>query len=124
MDIGPKDNGHIQRDSTSLTGVRGQGAGKMLGDDINLDQSADVFWLPLGGAERPKGLIGCGEQRHFPSLRDAIVFTMDTLPPRERATAWISLLTGPLKIEEIEVLHRRLKPRESDSLKFDVNQKL
>ena len=96
----------------------------MLGDDINLDQSADVFWLPLGGAERPKGLIGCGEQRHFPSLRDAIVFTMDTLPPRERATAWISLLTGPLKIEEIEVLHRRLKPRESDSLKFDVNQKL
>ena len=86
----------------------------MPGDDTNLDQSAVVFWLPLGGAERPKGLIGCGERRHFPSQRDAIVFAMDTLPPRERATAWISLFSGSLKMEEIEALHLRLKPRESD----------
>jgi hypothetical protein len=82
-------------------------------NDINLEQSADVFWLPLGG-QPPIGLIGSGEQRHFPHLREAIVFTMETLPPRDRATSWISLFTGSLQIEEIEALHRELKPRESD----------
>jgi hypothetical protein len=80
--------------------------------DINPEQSADVFWLPLGG-QRPNGLIGSGEQRHFSRLRDAIVFTMEMLPPRDRATAWISLHTGSLKIEEIKTLYRGIMLDES-----------
>jgi hypothetical protein len=84
----------------------------MSGNDINPEQSADVFWLPRGG-QPPKGLIGSGEQRHFHRLRDAIVFTMETLPPRDRATAWISLFAGSLKIEEIETLYRGIERDES-----------
>jgi hypothetical protein len=81
-------------------------------DEINLDQSAEVFWLPLGG-KPPKGMIGGAEQRHFSSLRDAIVFTMETLPPRDRATSWISLFARSLKIEEIETLYHGIKGDES-----------
>jgi hypothetical protein len=84
----------------------------MPANDINLEQSADVFWLPLGG-QPPKGLIGSGEQKHFSRLREAIVFTMETLPPRDRATAWISLFSGSLKIEEIETSYRGIKRDES-----------
>jgi hypothetical protein len=84
----------------------------MPGNEINLEQSADVFWLPLG-VEPPKGLFGSGEQRHFPRLREAIVFTMENLPPRDRATAWISMFVGSLKIEEIETFYRGIKRDES-----------
>jgi hypothetical protein len=87
--------------------------GKMPVNDIDLEQSADVLWVPLDG-QPPTGLIGSGERKHFSRLRDAIVFTMETLPLGDRATAWISLSAGSLKIEGIEALHRRLKPRESD----------
>ncbi len=83
----------------------------MSGDAIGLNQSADVFWLPLGG-EPPIVTIRGGEQKHFESLRDTVAFTMETLPPRDRATAWISLHTGSLKIEEIEALHRELEARD------------
>jgi hypothetical protein len=51
--------------------LRGKGAGKMPGDDINLDHLRSYF--------------GCR-----------------------------SAFTGSLKMEEIEALHLRLKPRESD----------
>src|ERR1700731_538228 len=78
--------------------------GKMPVNDIDLEQSADVLWVPLDG-QPPKGLIGSGERKHFSRLRDAIVFTMETLPLGDRATAWISLSAGSLKIEGIEALH-------------------
>ena len=86
--------------------------GEMPGNDIDIEQSADVFWVPLGG-QTPKGLIGSGARRHFSRLRDAIVFTMETLPPRYRPTAWISLFAGSLKIEEIETLYHGIERDES-----------
>jgi hypothetical protein len=38
---------------------------------------------------------------------------METLPPRDRATAWISMFVGSLKIEEIKAFYRGIKRDES-----------
>lgn len=78
-----------------------------MSEEIKLDQSADVLWIPVDRI-RPKD-IGGGEQRHFSLLSDAIKFVMDDLLPRDRATAWITLNDGSLKIEEIERIYRQMK---------------
>jgi hypothetical protein len=79
----------------------------MPGGDIDLNQSADVLWLPINSGAPPEGIIG-GEQRHFPSLREAILFIMETLPLESRATARITLSAGSLTIEEIELLYQAI----------------
>jgi hypothetical protein len=73
---------------------------------ISLDQSADAFWIPVDHIP-PKG-IGGGEQRHFSTLTNAVLFIMKDLPPRDRGTAWITLYDGSLTIEKIEELHKRI----------------
>jgi hypothetical protein len=78
----------------------------------NLDQPADVLWLPVTDAS-VRGIVG-GEQKHFASLRAAILFIMETLPPRDRATAWITLQSGSLQIEEIEKLYGELDRQEGN----------
>jgi hypothetical protein len=81
-------------------------------NNIDLDQSADVLWLPVTDAS-VRGIVG-GEQKHFASLRAAILFIMETLPPRDRATAWITLQSGSLQMEEIEKLYGELDRREGN----------
>jgi hypothetical protein len=76
-------------------------------DEIDLDQSADVLWIPVDLL--PTAGISGGEQRHFSTLRDAIVFTMENLPASDSATAWITLRDGSLDIEQIERLYQRLR---------------
>jgi hypothetical protein len=41
---------------------------------ISLNQSADALWIPVDHIP-PKG-IGGGEQRHFSTLTDAVLFIM------------------------------------------------
>jgi hypothetical protein len=73
-------------------------------DDIDLDQAVDVLWLLVNSVPQ-SGIIG-DEQKHFARLRDAILFVMEELPPKEKATAWILLNDGSLQIEQIKRLYR------------------
>lgn len=84
----------------------------MATENIDLNQSAVVLWLPVN--EVPiRGIIG-GEQKQFSSLRDAILFVMETLPLRDRATAWITLHAGSLQIDMIQKLYCEMKHKEGD----------
>jgi hypothetical protein len=86
----------------------------MPGEDIDLDHSADVLWLPSKTGLPPEGIIG-EEQRHFASLREALIFVMETLPLESRATARITLSAGSLTIEEIELLYQAIGMGESSA---------
>jgi hypothetical protein len=81
-------------------------------DDIDLDQTVEVLWLLVNTVPQ-SGILG-GEQKHFDRLRDAILFVMEELPPKERATAWILLNDGSLQIEHIERLHREIEHKGRD----------
>ncbi len=70
-----------------------------MADELDMDQAADVHWFnpavpPLG----PRG----GERRKFESLRNAIRFAMEDLKPAVRKTAWITMDTGSLSLQQIK----------------------
>jgi hypothetical protein len=75
--------------------------------NTDLEQTADVHWLPVD--TRPAQGASGGDKRRFESLRDAILFVMETLTPSDRAVAWIALDRGLLEIEEIERLYSEIK---------------
>jgi hypothetical protein len=50
---------------------------------INLDQSADVIWVPADQVPET-GVNAPPNQRHFDSLRQAITFAMDELTIADR----------------------------------------
>ena len=65
--------------------------------DYDLEQPADVIWIPVD--LMPPQELGGGNRLHFTTLREAVWFVMEDLPPRDRATAQISFRDGSLQID-------------------------
>jgi hypothetical protein len=75
--------------------------------DYDLEQPADVHWIPVDLV--PPQEIGGGKELHFATLREAVWFVMEDLPPRDRASAQIMSRDRSLQIEEIGSLFEQLK---------------
>jgi hypothetical protein len=75
--------------------------------DYDLEQPADVHWIPVD--LMPPQEIGGGKELHFATLREAVWFVMEDLPPRDRASAQIMSRDRSLQIEEIGSLFEQLK---------------
>ena len=71
------------------------------------EQSANVHWIPVD--LMPPQEIGGGQERHFATLREALWFVMEDLPPRDRVGAHITSGDRSLDIEEIGSLFEQLK---------------
>jgi hypothetical protein len=75
--------------------------------DYDLEQSANVHWIPVD--LMPPQEIGGGQERHFATLREALWFVMEDLPPRDRVGAHITSGDRSLDIEDIGSLFEQLK---------------
>jgi hypothetical protein len=53
--------------------------------------------------------LGGGAQRHFSTLRAAVSFVMEDLPPRDRSAASIMLRDGPIEFDQIEQLYHAIE---------------
>ena len=75
----------------------------MKADD--LDQPAKAFWIP---GDIISEHFSRGDDRHFVSLRAAILFVMEELPSFERGTASIHIDDSPGRygIEEIQEIYK------------------
>ena len=78
-----------------------------MSDDFDLDEPAEVTWIPVD--LMPPEELGGGPQRHFSTLRAAVSFVMQDLPPRDRRAASIMLRDGPIELDQIEKLYRALE---------------
>jgi hypothetical protein len=76
-------------------------------EDYDLEQPVAVHWVPVDLV--PPQEIGGGNERRFATLREAIWFIMEDLPPRDRANAQIAAREGALHIEQIEILFEEMK---------------
>ena len=64
-------------------------------------------WIPVDLL--PPQELGGGKDLRFPTLREAVWFVMEDLPPRDRATAQVIFTEGSLRIEEIGGLFEQIK---------------
>jgi hypothetical protein len=75
--------------------------------DYDLDQPADVHWIPVD--LMPPQEIGGGKEVHFATLREAVWFVMEDLPSRDRMSAHITSMDRSLDFDEIGGLFEQLK---------------
>lgn len=60
-------------------------------------------WQPVAG-EKPRST-----RQHFESIEDAVIYCMEVVQPRLRATAWIKTEKRPIKFEEMVLIYDQLK---------------
>ena len=82
--------------------------------DHDLDEQASVDWILV--PERPQdGVIYGGQSRAFESVRNAIRFVMEKMPPHQRTTAHVRTDSGrTYRFDEIVRIYRAQQMTERD----------
>jgi hypothetical protein len=74
---------------------------------IDLNQPANVLWFAVPPPADAASFGG--HTRQFESVTRAIRFVMEELPFYGQSTAWITIDTGSVELNEIKVLYARMK---------------
>ena len=76
---------------------------------MTLDQAAKVAWIETGQIKRHSGDLIKGSSREFESVRNAVLFVMETIAPNSRHTAMILTDGATLYPAEIEAIYAKIK---------------